>query len=410
MLIQQKGKIFLINSTWEFNAIIYFLTLSSKRFVMVNDKFQDIRPYIEDEIGPALNRIAKHPLLSSISSYLFPDQKPEELGHFIASLNSVDEFQTKAMLPAIQKIIADTARTLSYAGIDQLKNDKKHLFISNHRDILLDSGIIQIIFCLNDIRTSEMAVGDNLITDTFIEDIARLNKMIRVVRNTNPRELYNSSLILSQYIRQIISQDISSAWIAQRNGRTKDGVDLTEQGLLKMLEMSGDGDFVEDFDELSIIPVSISYEFEPCDLLKSKELYISRRKKYVKNPGEDLNSILTGIMQYKGNIHLNFCKPISLEVIQVCSLLEKNERFKSLADIIDRKIIESYQIWKNNYIAYDILYSTDKYSRHYSNSEKQSFISYVKYKISDTDGNPKEMEEIFLSIYANPILSKEKVD
>jgi hypothetical protein len=376
---------------------------------MVNDKFQDIRPYIEDEIGPALSRIAKHPLLSSISAYLFPDQKPEELGHFIGSLDSVDEFQTKVMLPAIQKIIADTARTLSYAGIDQLKNDKRHLFISNHRDILLDSGIIQIIFCVNDIKTSEMAVGDNLITDTFIEDIARLNKMIRVVRNTNPRELYSSSLILSQYLRQIISQGVSSAWIAQRNGRTKDGVDLTEQGLLKMLEMSGTGDFVADFDELAIIPVSISYEFEPCDLLKTKELYVSRRRKYVKTPGEDLNSILTGIMQFKGNIHINFCKPLTLDEIKACAQLEKNEKFKSLAEIIDRKILDSYHIWRNNYIAYDLLYSTDKYSSQYSNSEKQSFISYLKYKLSDTEGNPKEMEEIFLSIYANPILSQEKL-
>jgi len=193
---------------------------------MVNDKFQDIRPYIEDEIGPALNRISKHPLLTSISAYLFPDQKPEQLGQFISSLKSVDDFQLKVMFSAIKKIISDTARTLSYAGIDQLKNDKKHLFISNHRDILLDSGIIQIIFCMNDIQTSEMAVGDNLITDKFIEDIAKSNKMIRVVRNQNPRDLYNSSLILSQYIRKRISENKSSVWIAQRNGRTKDGVSI----------------------------------------------------------------------------------------------------------------------------------------------------------------------------------------
>ncbi len=377
---------------------------------MVNDKFQDIRPYIEDEIGPALKRIAKHPLLSSICSYLFPDKKPDDIRRLIGSLESVDDFQKEVMFHAINKIITDTSRTLSYAGIDQLKDNKKHLFISNHRDILLDSGIIQVIFYMNDVQTSEMAVGDNLITDPFIADIARSNKMITVVRNKNPREIYNSSLILSQYIRQIVTGNESSVWIAQRNGRTKDGVDLTEQGLLKMFEMSGENDFVKDFDELSIIPISISYEFEPCDLLKTKELYISRRKKYVKNPGEDLNSIITGIMQFKGNVHINFCKPLTLEVIQSCSLLEKNERFKSLAEVIDRNIIESYQLWKNNYIAYDILYSTDKYANRYSGADKQSFLSYLKYKLSDVDGNPKEMEDIFLSIYANPVRSKEKLD
>ena len=373
------------------------------------DKFADIRPYIQDEIIPALNRIARHPLLSPIMSYLFPDKNPEDMRRLIASLKSVDEFQSKVMFSSIKKIVSDTSRTLSYAGLDKLKDNKKHLFISNHRDILLDSGIIQVIFHMNGIQTSEMAVGDNLITDPFIEDVARSNKMIRVGRSKNARELYSSSLNLSEYIRKRICEDGSSIWIAQRNGRTKDGVDLTEQGLLKMLEMSGSGDFVKDFDELSIIPVSISYEYEPCDLLKTKELYVSRRKKYVKIPGEDLNSIITGIMQFKGNIHINFCQPVTYNELSNCAQLEKNEKFKSLSEMIDNRIIDSYQLWRSNYIAYDLLFSRDKYADNYTSAEKNSFISYLKYKLSDTDGNPKEMEEIFLSLYANPVLSKERI-
>lgn len=373
------------------------------------DSFSDIRPYLEDEIIPALNRIAKHPLLTPIISYLFPNKEPEKMRQLISALKSVEDFQDKVMFYAIRKIILDTAGSLSYEGLDKLRDNKKHLFISNHRDILLDSGIIQVILHMNGIQTSEMAVGDNLITDPFIEDIARSNKMIRVERGKNARELYNSSMLLSRYIRQRISTEESSVWIAQRNGRTKDGVDLTEQGLLKMLEMSGKGDFAKDFDQLSIVPVSISYEFEPCDLLKTKELFISRRKKYIKTPGEDLNSIITGIMQYKGNIHISFCKPVSLQELTTFSKLEKNEKFKALAEGIDRAIIESYQLWKNNYIAYDLLFSSDKYTSDYSPSEKNHFLNYLRYKLSDTEGNPKEMEEIFLSIYANPVLSKEKL-
>lgn len=373
------------------------------------DSFSDIRPYLEDEIIPALNRIAKHPLLTPIISYLFPNKEPEKMRQLISALKSVEDFQDKVMFYAIRKIILDTAGSLSYEGLDKLRDNKKHLFISNHRDILLDSGIIQVILHMNGIQTSEMAVGDNLITDPFIEDIARSNKMIRVERGKNARELYNSSMLLSRYIRQRISTEESSVWIAQRNGRTKDGVDLTEQGLLKMLEMSGKGDFAKDFDQLSIVPVSISYEFEPCDLLKTKELFISRRKKYIKTPGEDLNSIITGIMQYKGNIHISFCKPVSLQELTTFSRLEKNEKFKALAEGIDRAIIESYQLWKNNYIAYDLLFSSDKYTSDYSPSEKNHFLNYLRYKLSDTEGNPKEMEEIFLSIYANPVLSKEKL-
>ena len=171
---------------------------------------------------------------------------------------------------------------------------------------------------------------------------------------------------------------------------------------------AGKDNFIDDFDALSIVPVSISYEYEPCDLLKTKEIYISRRKKYVKAPGEDLNSILTGIMQFKGNIHIDFCNPISKEEIENCAGLEKNERFKALAEVLDKEIVTSFQLWKNNYIAYDILYKSDKHSSKYSASDKQEFVSYYKYKLSEVEGDAKEMEEIFLSIYANPIITKEK--
>lgn len=378
---------------------------------MENEKFIDIRPFNDTEAKEAMMRLAKHPLLSPISLYLFPNKQPDQIRQLIASLGTVDEFQGKVMFPAINKIIADTARTLSYSGVEQYKNNKKHLFISNHRDILLDSGIIQIILFMNGIQTSEMAVGDNLITDMFIEDIARTNKMIKVERNKNPRDFYNSSMLLSQYIRDSIKSNGSSVWIAQRNGRTKDGNDMTEQGLLKMFDMSStNNDFVADFNELSIVPVSISYEYEPCDLLKAKELFVSRRRKYEKIPGEDLNSILTGIMQFKGNIHISFCEPISTEELEKCSSMEKNDRFKSLAEIIDRKIISSYQLWKNNYIAYDVLNGKDKYSSKYTESDKLSFLSYLKYKLSDIDDNQKEMEEIFLSIYAGPVFNNERVE
>ena len=373
------------------------------------DKYSEIRPYQEDEVLSALTRIAKHPLLTPITSYLFPTEEPDKMSQLISSLKSVEDFQDKVMFFAIKKIILDTSSSLSYAGLDKLKNNKKHLYISNHRDILLDSGIIQVILHSNNIQTSEMAVGDNLITDPFIEDIARSNKMIRVERGKNARELYHSSMLLSNYIRKRISGNESSVWIAQRNGRTKDGVDLTEQGLLKMLEMSGSGDFAKDFDALSIIPISVSYEFEPCDLLKTKELYISRRRKYVKVPGEDLNSILAGIMQYKGNVHIHFSQPLSFKELSALAKLEKNEKFKALAETIDNRIISSYQLWKNNYIAYDLLFPVDKYSSRYTLADKNRFVDYVRYKLSDTEGDPKEMEEIFLSIYANPVLSKEKI-
>jgi hypothetical protein len=370
---------------------------------MVIDKFKEIRPYIGDEEAPALKRIASHPLLKNISTYLFPGKDHEEFRAFISSLTCVDEFQGKVMLAAIKKIIKDTAKDLSYSGLDKLNDDKKHLLISNHRDILLDSALIQMIFFLNNMQTSEMAVGDNLVTDPFIEDIARSNKMIKVIRSSNPRKLYTSSLLLSEFIRERITSQASSVWIAQRNGRTKDGVDMTEQGLLKMLDMSSSGDFTNDFDLLSIVPVSISYEYEPCDFLKAKELYISRRTRYVKSPGEDLNSILTGIMQFKGNIHIDYREPLSRTDLENCAQFAKNERFKALAEIIDKRINEGYHIWNTNRIAYDILHSSNKFSTHYTSEERKSFEEYCDFKISSFEGDISEIREIFLSIYSNPL-------
>ncbi len=378
---------------------------------MENEKFSEIRPFNDFETREAMLRISKHPLLSPIIQYLFPDKNLYEMREHIASLKTVDEFQAKVMSNVIQKIISDTSRNLTYSDVERFKDNKKHLLISNHRDILLDSAIIQLIFFVNGIQTSEMAVGDNLITDVFIEDIARSNKMIKVERNKNPRDFYNSSILLSHYIRETITSVRRSVWIAQRNGRTKDGKDMTEQGLLKMFDMSApSGDFVEDFNDLSIVPVSISYEYEPCDLLKTKELYISRRRKYEKAPGEDLNNILTGIMQFKGNIHVNFCDTITREELTWCSNMEKNDRYKNLAEIIDRKIISSYKLFKNNYIAYDLLNHSNKYSSYYSESDRQSFLSYINYKLSGIDEGQKEMEEIFLTIYSGPVFNNERIE
>lgn len=370
---------------------------------MTEDKYSDIRPYNDQESVEALARISEHPVLEKISAFLFPGKDPTVLRSLIASVGGVFEFQAKVMRVAVKKILEDTSTNLTYSGIDSLDKGKRYLFISNHRDIMLDSAILQMILFETGMSTSEMAVGDNLITDPLLEDIARVNKMIKVVRNTNAREMYASSVLLSEYIRKRVANEESSVWIAQRNGRTKDGVDMTEQGLLKMLDMSGKGNFAEDFSELSIVPVSVSYEFEPCDILKSKELYISRRQKYIKSEGEDLNSILTGIMQFKGSIHFNFCNVVTGDDLADCVNMEKNERFKALGEIMDSRINSTFHLWPNNFIAYDILNKTNKYTANYTPSEREKFEKYLAYKTSDFEGDMEEIKEIFLSIYANPV-------
>ena len=375
-------------------------------------KFDDIRPYNDSEVHPALERIVANPLFSNVAQYLFPGQDENMFRQLLLSCNSKEDFQVKVMSQIVAKILQGTAKELTFSGLEHFKGGKKHLIVSNHRDIVLDSAIIQLILHQHGVETTEIAVGDNLITSSFIEDITRSNKMIKVIRSSNPREVYTTSKVLSEYIRYNVASQKSSVWIAQRNGRTKDGIDITEQGLLKMFDMSGSGDFVKDFAELSILPTSISYEFEPCDIQKAVEMYVSRRQKYVKAEGEDLKSILTGIMQPKGNIHIAFNEPVSLEEIQEASQLDKNEKFKAICTAMDRRIVAEYKLWGNNYIAYDMLNATNEYASMYTAEQKAAFEGYMAAQLASVklpDIDMVELKEIFLSIYANPVVGKKNL-
>jgi hypothetical protein len=186
---------------------------------------------------------------------------------------------------------------------------------------------------------------------------------------------------------------------------------MTEQGLLKMLDMSGDGDFQKNFEELNILPMSISYEIEPCDVLKAREIVISRTQKYVKAPGEDWNSIMVGIMQPKGNVHLNIGKPLTSEEIAQAALADKNDRYQVIRNAVDKRVIEGYRLWPNNYIAYDIINSTDRYAANYTEEEKAKFIGYMEHQLDtvEPEVNRDELREVFLGIYANPVLAKEEL-
>lgn len=375
-------------------------------------KFDDIRPYNDSEVHPALERIVANPLFSNVAQYLFPGQDENMFRQLLLSCNSKEDFQVKVMSQIVAKILQGTAKELTFSGLEHFKGGKKHLIVSNHRDIVLDSAIIQLILHQHGVETTEIAVGDNLITSSFIEDITRSNKMIKVIRSSNPREVYTTSKVLSEYIRYNVANQKSSVWIAQRNGRTKDGIDVTEQGLLKMFDMSGSGDFVKDFAELSILPTSISYEFEPCDIQKAVEMYVSRRQKYVKAEGEDLKSILTGIMQPKGNIHIAFNEPVSLEEIHEASQLDKNEKFKAICTAMDRRIVAEYKLWGNNYIAYDMLNATNEYASMYTAEQKAAFEGYMAAQLASVklpDIDMVELKEIFLSIYANPVVGKKNL-
>ena len=296
---------------------------------MDQTEFNDIAPFNDEEASAALARVANHPNVPWISKFLFPDKPESFLRDILKNIHSVDQFQDVVMTHAIEWVVSNTVHNFSYDGISKvLDTSKKYLFVSNHRDIILDPALMQIVLHRNQLPYTQIAVGDNLLKQKTVELLIRSNRMIKVIRGISARELYLSSQLLSKYIRETITSGQSSVWIAQRQGRTKDGADITEQGLLKMFDMSGTKDFVQNFLELNIIPLSISYEYEPCDVLKARELLISRSQKYVKGEFEDLQSIMQGIRQPKGNVHINIGDPLTEEEIREASYCDKNDRYQ----------------------------------------------------------------------------------
>ena len=376
-------------------------------------EFSDIAPYNDEEAAAALSRLANHPNVPWVSRYIFPDKPASFLAEVLRNIHTVDEFQTIVMSKAVEWVIASTMKNFSYEGIGNIKKlSGKYLAMSNHRDIILDPAIMQLVLNRNGLAPTEICVGDNLLKQKSVELLIRSNRMIKVIRGISARELYLSSQQLSRYIRESITSGHSSVWIAQRQGRTKDGMDTTEQGLLKMLDMSGTKGFVENFKEIHIVPISMSYEYEPCDILKAREILISRSQKYQKRELEDLESIIVGIKQQKGNVHMNIDTPISEEEIVEAAECDKNDRYQKMRFAVDRRVINGYKLWKTNYMAYDWVNHTTKYSDHYDKADMEAFRAYVagQLKVVETTLDQNELRDIFLHIYSNPVLNKEQFE
>lgn len=373
-------------------------------------EFNDIAPFNDEEAAAALSRLANHPNTSWISRFIFPDKPASFLAEVLRNIHTVDEFQTIVMSKAVQWVISTTMKEFTYAGIENIKNLKgMYLAMSNHRDIILDPAIMQVVLMWNNLPPTEICVGDNLLKQKSVELLIRSNRMIKVIRGISARELYLSSQQLSKYIRESITSGHSSVWIAQRQGRTKDGIDVTEQGLLKMVDMSGTKDFVENFKEIQIVPISLSYEYEPCDIMKAREVLISRTQKYVKRELEDLESIILGIKQQKGNVHMNIDTPITEEEIIEAAECDKNDRYKKMRYAVDRRVIQGYKLWKTNYMAYDWVNKTTKYADHYDKADLEAFKAYIagQMKMVESTLNQEELLDILLHIYSNPVLNKE---
>lgn len=372
-----------------------------------NFDFEPVRPYNDAEVPAAVSAITRDPLFPMVVKYCMPQADVKEVIDFISNIKTVNEFQVGVMHPAVKAVVTKTMTGISSDGFDQIDNSQRHIFIANHRDIVLDSALLDLMLYERNIDTCQITFGSNLMKGNMVINIGKLNKMFRIIRGGNIRDFYKNSLEVSAYMRYVVTELKESVWIAQRNGRTKDGNDKTEMGVLKMFSLSSDKGFVDNLDELSITPVAVSYEYEPCDFLKTAELYISKFQKYVKGENEDLNSILTGIQQKKGHVHIAMTKPITREELQICDEKEKNEKMVALANMIDQRIYSSYRLYGTNYIAYDMVNGGNEYADHYTVQEKADFIDYMNDGLSHLgiEADHSELEQIFLRIYANSVVN-----
>lgn len=380
---------------------------------MSTTRFEDIRPYHDHEVAEAMQRIAENPLLVAVQQKMFPQMPLDVLKEKIRATKTTYDFQTTFMYMAMNTILDTTTTGCSTSGFDELKKDGAYLFIANHRDIILDSGILQVKLHDKGLISSEMSFGSNLMMNEFVIDIGKSNKMYKTIRaeNTNRKELLENSRHLSDYLRYTITEKHSSSWIAHRNGRSKDGDDRTEPGLLRMLSMTGPKEFVSNLIELNITPISVSYEYEPCAAEKIREIYLTSQGPYIKDPGEDLKSIINGVQAYKGGMHLAIGQTLSQQLLDEADEAERGKKHMRLAELIDKEIFRNYKLWKTNYMAYDILMKSGEFSDKYSKEDLQQFNEHKQKSIEKIPEGPREeIENLFLKLYANPVINKKSVE
>lgn len=368
--------------------------------IQLPPEFDDIRPYYDSEIPAAMERMASDPILTPALRFLDEDVDVNAFRAKLRKIRTIEQFQHEMMVPLCSALVAKTMTSFTSSGAERIDASYGTLYVSNHRDIVMDAYLHQIVLDQYNKPTCHITFGSNLMEPQFVVDFGMSNKMFRTDRKTsNIRSFLRSSMHLSAYINYVVSHG-DSLWIAQRNGRTKDGRDRTEPGLVRMLLMNGDSK--EEVEALHITPLSISYEWEPCDILKAVEHYRTLDgKPYVKAKGEDLQSIITGITQQKGRVHLAFGTPIDISGF---SDPLKREDIAAIATQIDAQVWQEYRLWDTNYVAYDLLNGTKRFSGCYEPAVKEQFIDKMERDIAAYPSlDADKLRELFLKIYAGPI-------
>ena len=371
-------------------------------------KFDAIRPFYDSEVNNALKSSLNHPMMKALMNFTFPNVDDEIWKEKLTETHSIRDFQCNFIYKSVQKVLEKSSEGLTTSGFEKLEPNTSYLFISNHRDIILDTSLLNLALFDHGLVMTASAIGDNLVKKAFLHTLSKLNRNFVVQRGLSPRELLESSKNMSEFIAQLLLHENRSVWIAQREGRTKDGNDATHTGVLKMLSMGSDEkDIMSYFKKIKIVPVSLSYEYDPTDALKMPQLLAEAKKEiYIKEKNEDFITLLSGIIGQKKRIHIHIGEILHSEIDEISSIERNpNKQIQLLTQKVDDSILKSYKLWPTNYIAYDILNNTNQFEKEYTIEEKQLFQRRLELRIDD---NSSVLKEGFLAMYANPVVNKMK--
>lgn len=375
--------------------------------------FDAIRPFEPEELPEVFERLLGNAQFAQVVSYVFKDVPFDMLAQKMRACKTNLEFQVAFCYPFIKGLLQKASLGCDM-NVDAIDMEKRYTFVSNHRDIVLDSALLDVLLVDAGCKTTcEIAIGDNLLSLPWVKDLVRINKSFIVERSVSLRQMLLSSKRLSDYMHLVIAQKHDNVWIAQREGRAKDSNDRTQESIIKMMVMGGEGSLVERLKGLHIVPLAISYEYDPCDFLKAQEFQLKRDiADWKKGPMDDVVSMQTGIMGYKGHIHYDAAPCIDAWLDTLDPDMPKADFFKAVATHIDEEVFRRYRLYPSNYVALDELEGTTAHADRYTAEQKAQFDGYIAQqmaKIQLPDKDEAFLRERLLTMYANPARNQEQL-
>lgn len=368
--------------------------------------YDDIRPFDPEELPAAFERLLSDAQFQQVLGYLYPVVPLEAVKTKMMACKTNLEFQLAFCYGFLKDLMAKASKGFDM-NVEAVDVTKRYTFVSNHRDIVLDSALLDVLLYDAGFNTTcEIAIGDNLLSLPWVKDLVRLNKSFIVQRSLSPREFLMASKKMAEYMHYVVGEKNDNIWIAQREGRAKDSNDRTQPSILKMMAMGGEGSPVDRLHQLHIVPLAISYEYDPCDFLKAAEFQLRRDVPgWKKTALDDVNSMRTGIMGYKGEVHYHCAPCIDGFLDNLSPDIPKTKVFDVIAEHIDKEIFRNYRLYPSNYIALDMLEGNEAHAGRYTADDKAAFEKYLQGQIARIDIPNKDeafLRERMLTMYANP--------